>query len=223
MLLVILASFVASLAVIVLSAVLALQTAKREVNAGAKGVLKLRVAPAKWDFGKSWASNLTALAILTTLIGADRIVTDTSLPTWMNLSEVLALDIVFLLMIPVSQLLYIALQQPLEVSDETGNVTYQDQGFVWSFLLASSLVVWAALGELGLTFYIAFSLGDVNQTLQIFLQVMTLVATAILVLYVYRSTATLLLNALLERPSVKGQFQEGIVRPRKKLDHVLTL
>lgn len=95
-----------------------------------------RFGSAKWDFQKSWSSNLTVVgALLSTVLASG------ALPDDVAKSKTFAgLSLLFGMLALLAPFVYIA------TAGATG------QGFVWSFLLATWLTVWATLGQLTTSF-----------------------------------------------------------------------
>jgi hypothetical protein len=132
----------ASLAVSLLLVVARWLVGKYPRAAGLKG----RIGPANWDFTKSWGSNLTALgALLGTIIAAGVLPDQTAVPK----TTYAGLNLFFGALILIGPLVYTATQTSAAADPAKSPQEPQLQGYVWSFLLASAITLWAMLGELG--------------------------------------------------------------------------
>ena len=120
-----------------------------------------RTKSAKWDFGDSWASISTAIAsILTGLLG----LTDL-FGAEPNVSKLpVALSLFFGFLIILAPVLYNAVQLPDATASDA-----EPRGFIILYLLASTVVLWAAFGQLSTTQYLFDSLTEVpGETVQVF-------------------------------------------------------
>ncbi len=108
-----------------------------------------RLGPANWDFSKSWGSNLTVVGALLGTIIATSVLPDT---TSAAKGTYAALNLFFGALIVIAPFIYTATQRA-EPFHKTKTVKEpQFQGYVWSFLLATVITLWAVLGEIGATF-----------------------------------------------------------------------
>jgi hypothetical protein len=110
-----------------------------------------RLGPANWDFSGSWASTLTVLGALAgTILSAGVLPEETERLTKASYT---ALNLIFGILIVFAPVVYAATRRPKETTlrpgdpdDEGKDIQYQ--GFVWSFLVASGLTIWAVVGEM---------------------------------------------------------------------------
>jgi hypothetical protein len=113
--------------------------------------LTKRLGPANWDFSGSWASTLTVLgALVGTILSAGVLPDETER---LSKASYTALNLIFATLIVVAPVIYAATRRPKDTklkpgdsADEAEDIQYQ--GYVWSFLLASGIVIWAVVGEL---------------------------------------------------------------------------
>jgi hypothetical protein len=111
--------------------------------------LGTRLGPVDWDFSKSWGSTLTVVgALLGTIIAAGVLPDEPVVPK----ATYAGLNLFFGALIVVAPFIYTATQRAKEVHRTKTVKVPQFQGYVWSFLLATSLTLWAVLGELGTMF-----------------------------------------------------------------------
>ncbi len=111
-----------------------------------KATLTGRIGPANWDFTKSWGSTLTAVgALLGTIIAASVLPDKTVVPK----TTYAGLNLFFGALIVIAPFIYTATQTAAPFHRTKTVKEPQFQGYVWSFLLATALTLWAVLGELG--------------------------------------------------------------------------
>jgi hypothetical protein len=128
---------------------------------------------ATWDFSKSWASITTvAGATLTGILSASSFFDEESdVP-----KQCLALSLFFAFLVILAPVLYNVVQ----IWDETNK---GPRGFVVLYLLASTVVLWAAFGQLSTVQYLVENTKDLpQQTISTF-QVMLAVAQVAFVIY----------------------------------------
>ena len=115
------------------------------LSVGDKGGLADKLGPVDWDFSKSWASNLTVFsALLGTILAAGVLPTDTSAA---RKATYAGLNLLFGLGILIGPFLYTAFQTGVEVHEKGKATALQYQGYVWAFLIASVVTLWATVGE----------------------------------------------------------------------------
>ena len=106
-----------------------------------------RMGGLKWDFQDSWASNFTVVgAVLVTVLTS----ASTVAPNQMLLitsSQYAATSLLFAVVVVVGAVSYSATCRPTKVDLPTGGTDVQQQGWVWSFLVAALLTLWAVLGQ----------------------------------------------------------------------------
>jgi len=110
-----------------------------------------RVGPASWDFSRSWGSNLTVIgALLGTIISAGVLPRDSSV----SKETFAALNLLFAALIVLGPFIYNATRTRVDARRSAVIAEPQFQGFVWSFLVATAITLWAVLGEIATTFAI---------------------------------------------------------------------
>lgn len=120
-----------------------------------------RLGPASWDFSKSWGSTLTAVgALLGTILSASVLPDTTSVPK----ATYAGLNLFFGALIVIGPFAYTATQGIKPVHRTRTVKEPQFQGYVWSFLLATAITLWAVLGELA-TMFAVFDEIQVGQTM----------------------------------------------------------
>jgi hypothetical protein len=109
--------------------------------------LRRRMGPANWNYSTSWASTFTLVgALLGTILAQSGVVPE---PThYLPRAAYAGLNVVFAMVTVLAPFLYTALSRVEHPHSRTGLRRPQYQGFVWSFLLATALTLWAVLGEL---------------------------------------------------------------------------
>lgn len=119
--------------------------------AGLADRLGKRLGPANWSFTDSWASNLTVLGgILGTLLASGAL----SEPTRHLTTETYAgLNVMFAVIAVVAGFVYLAVRKTVQVTGAAGKEV-QYQGYVLTFCIASTLSIWAVLGQLGTMFLV---------------------------------------------------------------------
>ena len=107
--------------------------------------LTSRLGPADWSFSTSWASNITVVgALLGTILSAG-VLPDA---TKVSKATYAGLNLFFGVLILVAPLLYTATQNAVEVHRRDPEKETQYQGYVFAFLAASAITLWAVVGEL---------------------------------------------------------------------------
>jgi hypothetical protein len=179
---------------------------------GLPGLLGEPMGPADWDFGKSWASTLTTVGdLLGTVLSAGVLPGDTQ-----SLSKpaYAALNLFFGVLILIAGFVYTATRRPKETTNQTAGKQVQYQGYVWSFLLASFVTMWAVLGELATLWFLLTEIG-VQGTLSAgplhIFQVVLLLAGLLALFYAWRSIAQVV-NTQTDRETQKSQLETQIKR-----------
>jgi hypothetical protein len=150
---VVLISVLAALLVVVIS----VGSVWREKNLSLEKLLA-PMTDVKWDFSKSWASNVTVFgAVLASVFSASKIVfvspsdpTKTVSPIHLSLGEYQSLTIFFALLVVAAPFLYNGIRRP-----KKGGSEVQYRGFVVFFLIASALTLWAVLGQIWILYLLA--------------------------------------------------------------------
>lgn len=146
-----------------------------------------RMGPANWDFTTSWASTLTAVgALLGSILAAGVLPDETQR---LSNAAFAGLNLFFGLLIPVAPLVYNATRGPKDTDAATGKQP-QYQGYVWSFLLASAITLWAVLGELATIFLLLAEMqaeGSMSAPAILMFQSLLLIAVVFLIVYVWRT------------------------------------
>ena len=113
-------------------------------------VLRERMGPISFDFSKSWASSFTVVGgILGSILSAKGVVPDK--PQFMPAPSYAALNLLFVVTVILAAFVYRATSTPANTASPQGGTDVQYQGFVWGFLIASALTLWAVVGELATT------------------------------------------------------------------------
>lgn len=109
--------------------------------------LRRRMGPANWDYSSSWASTFTLVgALLGTILAQSGVVPE---PThYLPRAAYGGLNVLFAMITVLAPFLYTALSTVERPHSSFGVRQLQYQGFVWCFLLATALTLWAVLGEL---------------------------------------------------------------------------
>ena len=95
---------------------------------------------ANYDFSKSWTSNLTLA-----LFGLGSLLKDNlpETPVWMPKQEYSAVSLVFAICLFVGPMVYLAIQRSYP-----SNPTPSFRGWVWSYIVANCITVFAVVGQL---------------------------------------------------------------------------
>ena len=155
---------------------------------GETGVdLGSRLGTVDFDFSKSFASTITVVgAVLGTILTAGVLPEE---PELLSKQQYTALNLVFGAMIVLAGVVYAATETPEKDSTPEPGETRKYEGFVWSFLLATGLVMWAVLGELACLLLIVSELerADLFTTSAIVVFIVLMVTAAVAILfYTYR-------------------------------------
>src|SRR5207245_131908 len=104
--------------------------------------LRRRMGPANWNYSTSWASTFTLVgALLGTILAQSGVVPE---PThYLPRAAYGGLNVVFAMVTVLAPFLYTALGTVEHPHSRTGLRRPQYQGFVWSFLLATAITLWA--------------------------------------------------------------------------------
>ena len=166
----------------------------------------LKEADAKWSFTQSWASNITALgAILGTVLAASGWVSQTL--SEFSTTQFAGLSLFFGALVLLAPLAYSAMRREVDAEDAPG--TDFQYGSYGGLLLAALLTTWAVLGQLS-TLAILLWNADLQFLAQLGLGVVLIAALCILVTYIWRSIAILVVDA--PPPSVSGVRSFDIIR-----------
>jgi len=119
--------------------------------------LKMRMGSPGWDFTKSWASNFTVVgAVLGTIVGATGVIPEVT--QFFPKGSYAALNVFFGVLVVLAPFVYLATQHPKRSHTRHGDMVDQPQGYVWSFLLATLITLWAVLGELGTIAFLVYEI-----------------------------------------------------------------
>ena len=144
-----------------------------------------RMGPATWDFTDSWASTLTAVgALLGTILGAGVLPEETQR---LSNAAFAGLNLLFGVLIVLAAFVYNATRQPTK---KNGKEEVQYQGYVWSFLLASAMTLWAVLGELATMFLLLAEIqaeGSMSAPPILVFQSVLAAAGVVLIVYAWRT------------------------------------
>jgi hypothetical protein len=114
-----------------------------------------KLGPLGWSFTDSWASNLTGLLALFATLSATELVPQANTDAWLPGTTYAALGALFGGLVLAAPLVYLALANPEKGSTDTTRQTEPPdvhyQGCVKGFLLATTLVLWALFGQLGVS------------------------------------------------------------------------
>jgi hypothetical protein len=172
-----------------------------------------RLGPANWDFSKSWGSNVTVVgALLGTILAAGVLPEETTTASKATYS---GLNLFFGILVLVAPLIYVATQRAKDVHRSTTVKEAQYQGFVWSFLIASTLTLWAAVGELVTVGLLLQEIRTTDSLPEAVIWVMWVIiglAVLLLALYAWRSIGAV----------VKVQTDTETLRRRKR-EELMTL
>jgi hypothetical protein len=119
-----------------------------------------RMGNTTWDFSQSWASNLTvAGTVLTALLGWAGLA---EYGKYLSKNSYLCLSVLFAALVSLAPAVYNftrrSITVPVPDPDDANNVSgVRIEGYVFGFLLASFVTVWAVLGQL---FTIAFVMAE---------------------------------------------------------------
>jgi hypothetical protein len=142
-----------------------------------------RLGTVDFDFSKSFASTITVVgAVLGTVLTASVLPEE---PELLSKQQYTALNLVFGAMIVLAGVVYAATEAPAKNSTPTPGEERKYEGFVWSFLLATGLVMWAVLGELACLLLIVSELdrADLFTTSAIVVFIVLMVTAALAILF----------------------------------------
>ncbi len=115
------------------------------------------IGAAGWDISKSWASTFTAFfALLGTFLSMN--IPNSTEP--LSSTQFAFLNFMFGAIVIIAPLLYNATAKQIKVNGQTFI-----QGYVGTFLLATTLTMWAVIGELWSIFFIVVSMDPAISTL----------------------------------------------------------
>jgi hypothetical protein len=130
---------------------------------GTRISLGARMGKAKWDFKDSWASTITVVGgVIATVVSSASLgvpAPDPGVPVNLPRGQYAGLSLGFTFVVFAAALFYNATRQPQEVNAHDGTVELQLQGFVWSFLVAVWITVWAVVGQIATLW---FALADME-------------------------------------------------------------
>ena len=215
---VLICSCVFSLAIVLVS-YLIIKTTLKSKNQDFRISHKTRIGYIGWDFKGSWASNLSVLVILSTLLGANSIFIETEEGVgFIAKNDYISFNILLVLLLALSPLLYNAWRSPVKSKDSKGNTVYQDQGYLGAFLIASFVTLFAVSSNIGAMWILSKS-ENINLTFSPLFRIVLGVAGLSLVLYVYTSFYSLILKMVdVEKPAQRekdlqppeGTYQESL-------------
>jgi hypothetical protein len=113
----------------------------------AKCTLTSRMGPVGWKFTDSWASTVTVVgALLGTIVASNALPEETTLQPKITYA---GLNFLFGVVIVLAPLLYTSTAAPVQLTRRNVHGKEpQFQGYIWTFLAASCLTIWATVGEL---------------------------------------------------------------------------
>jgi hypothetical protein len=100
-----------------------------------------------WDFSRSWASNLTVVgAFLSTTLALSSL---PELTRHISKGGYALLNVIFTLIVAIAPFVFNVIRKPIltDVPGADGS-TLQYQGYVFAFLIASGITVWAVSGQM---------------------------------------------------------------------------
>ncbi|MGZ5618634.1 MAG: hypothetical protein ACXWFW_14860 [Usitatibacter sp.] len=110
-----------------------------------KAKLRDEMGPPTWDFGRSWATNLTAIGAI--VGGVLTATTLTEQPAFASKQAYTVLNIVFVFFIAIAPFLYNTVRRGVAPAIGATDPTYR--GFVFMFYLASFVTLSGVFGQLG--------------------------------------------------------------------------
>jgi hypothetical protein len=108
-----------------------------------------RMGPGKWDYNQSWASTITGMGLILGSVLSAQVLP--AAPIHLPKQSYGALGVLFAALIVLAPLLYNMVRFPVQVHPDPkqpDKTEIQYQGFVGVFLVASTLTVWGATGQL---------------------------------------------------------------------------
>jgi hypothetical protein len=123
-----------------------------------------RMGDVKWDFTKSWASNVTVVGavIATVLTNAARALPTSGLALELGFYQGLSLFTAALIF--AGAFIYNAIRPAESVVDEKGNEAVEYRGFILLFFVATILTLWAVWGQLWVLYLMADDMADTSLT-----------------------------------------------------------
>jgi hypothetical protein len=101
-----------------------------------------KLGPPDWDFSASFASTIAGVgAVLGTILGAQVLPAN---PHYLSTIAYTGLNLFFAVLVVVAPFVFAATRD--KISQDAQGLHYE--GFVWSFMIASAITVWAVIGEL---------------------------------------------------------------------------
>ncbi len=117
--------------------------------------LSKRMGAVNWDISNSWASTLTGLGAILTAVISVQVLPQSTDTQPITKGYFAVLGALFVAIIAFAVLIYNATRRPIEGvhslnpnDPNTLNVGTQYQGYVGIFFVASTMVLWAAIGQL---------------------------------------------------------------------------
>lgn len=155
-------------------------------NAASRPQPGQRVGPGNWSFNDSWASTLTAFGAV---IGG--ILASNVLPAqgrYVSVQNIVLLNIVFGFLVVLAPFVYTATGVKVIVPGFPPGTppTVGYEGTVITFLIASAMTLWAALGEVGTMALAAAELSH-GGTVFYVVAIVLLIVSALMLTYVWRS------------------------------------
>jgi hypothetical protein len=169
----------------------------------------------RWDASKSWASTFTAVgALLSMVLSSSQVVLPEPKLLMMSKGAYSGLSLFFGALIVLAAFAYNATMRPASVTTLPGVAQKELRGMVVSFLLATTLAVWGASGQIGTLLLLVEELNDqaslVYPAARVF-QLLLILVFLILVLYIPRSVEVAIANqtpnARLYKAQVKAQMR----------------
>ncbi|HVE45667.1 MAG TPA: hypothetical protein VNA57_02810 [Acidimicrobiales bacterium] len=148
--------------------------------ASTRPVMSSRLGPASWRFSESWASTLTAVgALLGAILGTGVLPPN---GRYLSSREFVLLSLLFGFLVFLAPFIYKATTSPAEAPDPGESVPAEPvfEGWVATFLLATAVTLWAALGELATLGFMAAELAPGGTVSYLFAAVLVLVAALML-------------------------------------------
>lgn len=100
----------------------------------------------RWDFNSSWATNVTVVGGILTLLLSSGLLPE--YPHYMSKQSYTFLGVIFSVLILLAPAIYKFSCTPQMATDPSGNSQVEYQGVVFTFLLVSSLTSYAVMGQL---------------------------------------------------------------------------
>ncbi|HEX3622027.1 MAG TPA: hypothetical protein VHT97_06915 [Acidimicrobiales bacterium] len=154
-------------------------------DASTRPALDQRLGPANWSFSDSWASTLTAFGSVLGMILLSAVLPEDG--RYASARSVALVDLLFGFLVVLAPFVYNATSVPVKSvagPDAPPEVSYE--GTTLTFLVASALTLWAALGQVATVALIAAELAPRGATFYLFAAVLAVVMV-LMILYAWRS------------------------------------